>query len=177
MVVTAIPVTPPDTRPLMQLATGNYVSSDINELYRKIIMRNKTLQSTIEMQAPTRIIFEQKRNVQIAVDALFDSGTGNSSSIKSFKSITDYLKGKTGLFRQNLLGKRVDFSARSAIVGGPDLKMYEVGLPVEIAIKIFRPFIIAKLISDTDALGEQIQPIAESIKDAEKLIIQRDDRI
>jgi DNA-directed RNA polymerase subunit beta' len=177
MVVSAIPVTPPDTRPLMQLETGNYVSSDINELYRKIIMRNKTLESTIANEAPTRIIYEQKRNLQMAVDELFDSGVAKTSSGKTFKSITDYLKGKTGLFRQNLLGKRVDFSARSAIVGGPDLKMYEAGVPVEIALKIFRPFIIAKLISDTDANGEQIQPIAENIKDAERILIQRDDRI
>jgi DNA-directed RNA polymerase subunit beta' len=177
MVIKAIPVTPPDTRPLMQLSTGNYVSSDINELYRKIIMRCRALRNAIEMDAPTRIIYEQKKNVQLSVDALFDSGSVNTNSNKSFKSITDYLKGKTGLFRQNLLGKRVDYSARSAIVGGPDLKLYQVGVPVEIALKIFKPFIISKLIAGTDDFGNVINPISENIKEAEKLIIARDDRI
>ncbi|GMO15512.1 MAG: DNA-directed RNA polymerase subunit beta' [Mycoplasmoidaceae bacterium] len=177
MVVNVIPVTPPDTRPLMQLQTGNYVSSDINELYRKIIMRCTALRNAQQMDAPDRIIYEQKKNVQLAVDALFDSGSVNSNSTKSFKSITDYLKGKTGLFRQNLLGKRVDYSARSVIVGGPDLKLYEAGIPVEIALKILKPFIISRLIATSDEFGNTINPIADNIKDAEKIIIARDDRI
>jgi DNA-directed RNA polymerase subunit beta' len=175
MVIQAVPVVPPGVRPLMQLATGNYVSSDVNELYRKVIMRCKTLKNAIEMDAPTRIIYEQKKNLQLAVDALFDSQ--NNDSDKSLKSLTDYLKGKTGLFRQNLLGKRVDYSARSAIIGGPDLKLYEAGIPIEIALKIFKPFIISQLISSVDAYGAQITPIAENIKEAEKLIIAKDNRI
>jgi DNA-directed RNA polymerase subunit beta' len=176
MVIKAIPVIPPGVRPLMQLATGNYVSSDVNELYRKVIMRCRTLRNAIEMDAPTRIIYEQKKNLQLAVDALFDS-PANDNSAKSLKSLTDYLKGKTGLFRQNLLGKRVDYSARSAIIGAPDLKLYEAGVPIEIALRIFKPFIISRLIASVDMYNSPITPIAENIKEAEKLIIAHDNRI
>jgi DNA-directed RNA polymerase subunit beta' len=181
MILSVIPVTPPETRPLIQLEGGNYTTSDINELYRRVIIRNERLKRLVETRSPTIIINNEKRMLQEAVDSLFDNSSRAkprlSKDKQPLKSLSDNLKGKTGLFRQNLLGKRVDYSARSTIVGGPELKLYEAGIPTEIILKIFKPFIISELIRRFDDFGNETGSIVTNIRDAEKLITQQDDII
>ncbi len=150
MVLTRIPVLPPDLRPLVFLDGGRFASSDLNELYRSIINRNERLKRMIDSKAPNIIIKNEKRMLQEAVDALFDNSkkmvTAKSSSDRALKSISESLRGKNGRFRQNLLGKRVDYSGRSVIVVGPSLKLHQCGLPKKMALELFKPFIFSKLI-------------------------------
>jgi len=149
MVLEVIPVIPPDLRPLVPLEGGRFASSDLNDLYRRVINRNNRLKKLIKLGAPDVIIRNEKRMLQEAVDALFENGRHGravlGSNNRPLKSLSDMLKGKQGRFRQNLLGKRVDYSGRSVIVVGPELKFYECGLPKQIALELFEPFIIKKL--------------------------------
>ncbi|MBL1009724.1 MAG: DNA-directed RNA polymerase subunit beta', partial [Escherichia coli] len=150
MVMKIIPVTPPELRPLVPLDGGRFATSDLNDLYRRVIIRNNRLKRLVEIKAPEVILRNEKRMLQEAVDSLFDNSR-KSSAVKSesnrpLKSLSDSLKGKQGRFRQNLLGKRVDYSARSVIVVGPELKMGECGLPKLMAAELYKPFIIRKLI-------------------------------
>ena len=181
MVMNYIPVTPPETRPIIQLDGGRFTTSDINSFYHKIIIRNERLKKMIQCHAPAIIVNNEKRMLQDAVDALFDNSSRKKPSLgkdrRPLKSLSDHLKGKQGLFRQNLLGKRVDYSGRSVIVIGPELKMYEVGIPAIILLKLFKPFIIRELIRNTDEFGKEIKPIATNIRNAEKLILKQDDKI
>lgn len=157
MILTVLPVIPPDLRPMVQLDGGRFATSDLNDLYRRVINRNNRLKRLMDMGAPEIIVRNEKRMLQEAVDALIDngrrgravSGPGN----RPLKSLSDMLKGKQGRFRQNLLGKRVDYSGRSVIVVGPELKMYQCGLPKEMAIELFKPFIMHELIA---AVGRAI---------------------
>ncbi len=182
MVLDVIPVTPPDTRPIIQLDGGKFTTSNINNFYRKIIIRNDRLKKMKEAKAPSTLINNEKRMLQEAVDALFDNSSKKKPQLskdkKPLKSLSNYLKGKQGLFRQNLLGKRVDYSGRSVIVVGPELKMYEVGIPTIMILKLFKPFIIHELIKrrENDSLINQT-PIAKNIRDAEQLIAKQDDVI
>ncbi len=150
MILDVIPVIPPDLRPMVMLDGGRYATSDLNDLYRRVINRNNRLKRMLELQAPDIIIRNEKRMLQEAVDALIDNGrhgrpvTGPNN--RAFKSLSDMLKGKQGRFRQNLLGKRVDYSGRSVIVVGPELKMYQCGLPKEMALELFKPFVIKRLV-------------------------------
>ncbi len=148
MVLDIIPVIPPDLRPLVPLEGGRFATSDLNDLYRRVIIRNNRLKRLIDIKAPEVILRNEKRMLQEAVDALFDNSRRaiRSESQRALKSLADTLKGKTGRFRQNLLGKRVDYSGRSVIVVGPELKLYECGLPKEMAVELFKPLIIRKLI-------------------------------
>ncbi len=148
MVLDVIPVTPPDLRPLVPLEGGRFATSDLNDLYRRVIIRNNRLKRLIDIKAPEVILRNEKRMLQEAVDALFDNSRRSvrSDSQRALKSLADTLKGKTGRFRQNLLGKRVDYSGRSVIVVGPELKIHECGLPKDMAVELFKPFIIRKLI-------------------------------
>ncbi len=152
MIIDALPVIPPDIRPMVQLDGGRFATSDLNDLYRRVINRNNRLKRLIELNAPDIIVRNEKRMLQEAVDALMDNGrrgravTGANS--RPLKSLSDMLKGKQGRFRQNLLGKRVDYSGRSVIVVGPDLKLYQCGVPKEMAIELFRPFVMKKLVED-----------------------------
>lgn len=172
MVMHAIPVIPPDIRPIIQLDGGRFTTSEINDLYRRIIIRNERLKKIKQMGAPVLIVNNEKRMLQEAVDALLDNErkarpvTGRDK--RPLKSITATLKGKQGRFRQNLLGKRVDYSGRSVIAVGPELKMYECGVPRDMAIILFKPFVIQKLVTNGIALN---------IKIAEKLIENQDERI
>ncbi|GGO17381.1 DNA-directed RNA polymerase subunit beta' [Iodidimonas muriae] len=165
MIMTIIPVIPPELRPLVPLDGGRFATSDLNDLYRRVINRNNRLKRLIELRAPDIIIRNEKRMLQEAVDALFDNGrrgrtiTGNNK--RPLKSLSDMLKGKQGRFRQNLLGKRVDYSGRSVIVVGPELKLHQCGLPKKMALELFKPFIYARL----DKKG-----IATTIKQAKKLV-------
>ncbi len=182
MILNVIPVTPPDTRPIIQLDGGKFTTSNINNFYRKIIIRNDRLKKMIEAKAPATLVNNEKRMLQEAVDALFDNSSKKKPQLskdrKPLKSLSNYLKGKQGLFRQNLLGKRVDYSGRSVIVVGPELKMYEVGIPTIMILKLFKPFIIHELIKrrEHDSLIAQT-PIAKNIRDAEQLIAKQDDVI
>ena len=150
MIMEALPVIPPDIRPMVQLDGGRFATSDLNDLYRRVINRNNRLKRLLELEAPDIIIRNEKRMLQEAVDALIDNGrrgrpvTGPSN--RSLKSLSDMLKGKQGRFRQNLLGKRVDYSGRSVIVVGPELKMYQCGLPKEMALELFKPFVMKRLV-------------------------------
>ncbi|MBQ4176909.1 MAG: DNA-directed RNA polymerase subunit beta', partial [Lachnospiraceae bacterium] len=150
MVLNVIPVIPPDLRPMVQLDGGRFATSDLNDLYRRIINRNNRLSRLLELGAPDIIVRNEKRMLQEAVDALIDNGrrgrpvTGPGN--RSLKSLSDMLKGKSGRFRQNLLGKRVDYSGRSVIVVGPELKIYQCGLPKEMAIELFKPFVMKELV-------------------------------
>ena len=150
MILDAIPVIPPDLSPMVQLDGGRFATSDLNDLYRRIINRNNRLNKLIELSAPDIIIRNEKRMLQEAVDALIDNGrrgravTGPGN--RALKSLSDMLKGKSGRFRQNLLGKRVDYSGRSVIVVGPELKIYQCGLPKEMAIELFKPFVMKELV-------------------------------
>ncbi|RMH20459.1 MAG: DNA-directed RNA polymerase subunit beta' [Gemmatimonadetes bacterium] len=169
MVMDAIPVLPPDLRPLVPLDGGRFATSDLNDLYRRVINRNNRLKKLIDMRAPEVILRNEKRMLQEAVDALFDNGR-RSKAIRGrgkrpLKSLSDMLKGKQGRFRQNLLGKRVDYSGRSVIVVGPELKLHQCGLPKAMAVELFKPFIIHEL----EKRGE-----AETVKRAKK-IVERDD--
>jgi DNA-directed RNA polymerase subunit beta' len=148
LVLDVIPVTPPDLRPLVPLEGGRFATSDLNDLYRRVIIRNNRLKRLIDIKAPEVILRNEKRMLQESVDALFDNSRRavRSESQRALKSLADTLKGKTGRFRQNLLGKRVDYSGRSVIVVGPELKLHECGLPKDMAVELFKPFIIRKLI-------------------------------
>ena len=149
MILDVVPVIPPDIRPMVQLDGGRFATSDLNDLYRRIINRNNRLQRLLDLGAPDIIVRNEKRMLQEAVDALIDNGrrgrpvTGPGN--RALKSLSDMLKGKQGRFRQNLLGKRVDYSGRSVIVVGPDLKIYQCGLPKEMAIELFKPFVMKEL--------------------------------
>lgn len=150
MILEALPVIPPDLRPMVQLDGGRFATSDLNDLYRRVLNRNNRLKKLLELQAPDIIVRNEKRMLQEAVDALIDNGrrgrpvTGSGN--RPLKSLSDMLKGKQGRFRQNLLGKRVDYSGRSVIVVGPDLKLYQCGLPKEMALELFKPFVMKKLV-------------------------------
>lgn len=181
MILKVIPVTPPDTRPIIQLDGGRFTTSDINNFYRKIIIRNDRLKRLMDANAPTIILNNEKRMLQESVDALFDNASRSkpvmSKDKRPLKSLSDHLKGKQGLFRQNLLGKRVDYSGRSVIVIGPELKMYEVGIPSIMILKLFKPFIIRELIRKYDDFNVEIKPIASNIRLAEKMILKQDNLI
>ncbi len=165
MIMDVLPVIPPDIRPMIQLDGGRFATSDLNDLYRRVINRNNRLKRLVQLHAPDIIIRNEKRMLQEAVDALIDNGrrgravTGANN--RALKSLSDMLKGKQGRFRQNLLGKRVDYSGRSVIVVGPELKLYQCGVPKEMAIELFRPFVMKKLVSDG---------LANNIKSAKKMI-------
>ncbi|MCI8635836.1 MAG: DNA-directed RNA polymerase subunit beta' [Eubacterium sp.] len=165
MIMTVIPVIPPDLRPMVQLDGGRFATSDLNDLYRRIINRNNRLRRLLELGAPDIIVRNEKRMLQEAVDALIDNGrrgrpvTGPGN--RALKSLSDMLKGKSGRFRQNLLGKRVDYSGRSVIVVGPELKIYQCGLPKEMAIELFKPFVMKELVSNGTA---------HNIKSAKKMV-------
>jgi DNA-directed RNA polymerase subunit beta' len=165
MILTQVPVIPPDLRPLVPLDGGRFATSDLNDLYRRVINRNNRLKRLIELRAPDIIIRNEKRMLQEAVDALFDNGRRGrvitGANKRPLKSLADMLKGKQGRFRQNLLGKRVDYSGRSVIVVGPELKLHQCGLPKKMALELFKPFIYAKL----DARG-----LSATVKQAKKLV-------
>ncbi len=172
MVMDVVPVIPPDLRPLVPLDGGRFATSDLNDLYRRVINRNNRLKKLIEMRAPEVILRNEKRMLQEAVDALFDNGR-RSKAIRGrgkrpLKSLSDMLKGKQGRFRQNLLGKRVDYSGRSVIVVGPELKLHQCGLPKAMAVELFKPFIIHEL----ERRGE-----AETVKRAKKIVEQDDAKV
>ena len=149
MILTVVPVIPPELRPLVPLDGGRFATSDLNDLYRRVINRNNRLKRLMELRAPDIIIRNEKRMLQEAVDALFDNGRRGrvitGANKRPLKSLADMLKGKQGRFRQNLLGKRVDYSGRSVIVVGPDLKLHQCGLPKKMALELFKPFIYARL--------------------------------
>jgi len=149
MILTTLPVLPPDLRPMVQLDGGRFATSDLNDLYRRVINRNNRLSRLIELQAPEIIIRNEKRMLQESVDALIDNGRRGRAVAGShnhkLKSLSDLLRGKQGRFRQNLLGKRVDYSGRSVIIAGPELKLDQCGLPRRMALELFKPFVIAKL--------------------------------
>ncbi len=172
MVMDTIPVIPPDLRPMVQLDGGRFATSDLNDLYRRIINRNNRLKRLLELGAPDIIVRNEKRMLQEAVDALIDNGrrgrpvTGPGN--RALKSLSDMLKGKNGRFRQNLLGKRVDYSGRSVIVVGPELKIYQCGLPKEMAIELFKPFVMKELVA---------KGISQNIKNAKKLVERLDTQV
>lgn len=165
MIINVIPVIPPDLRPMVQLDGGRFATSDLNDLYRRVINRNNRLKKLLDLGAPDIIVRNEKRMLQEAVDALIDNGrrgrpvTGPGN--RPLKSLSDMLKGKQGRFRQNLLGKRVDYSGRSVIVVGPELKMYQCGLPKEMALELFKPFVMKKLVEDG---------VAHNIKSAKRMV-------
>ena len=169
MIMKVIPVIPPDLRPLVPLDGGRFATSDLNDLYRRVIIRNNRLKRLIEIKAPEVILRNEKRMLQEAVDSLFDnskkSSAVKSESNRALKSLSDSLKGKQGRFRQNLLGKRVDYSARSVIVVGPELQMHECGLPKFMAAELYKPFIIRKLIE---------RGIVKTVKSAKKIVDRKD---
>ena len=165
MILDVISVIPPDIRPMVQLDGGRFATSDLNDLYRRVINRNNRLKKLLELGAPDIIVRNEKRMLQEAVDALIDNGrrgrpvTGPNN--RPLKSLSDMLKGKQGRFRQNLLGKRVDYSGRSVIVVGPELRMYQCGLPKEMALELFKPFVMKRLVD---------QKVATNIKNARKMV-------
>ena len=163
MVLDVIPVIPPDLRPMLQLEGGRFAASDLNDLYRRVITRNNRLKKLIDLNAPSVILMNGRRMLQEAVDALIDNGRRNKpvqgANGRALKSLSSSLKGKQGRFRQNLLGKRVDYSGRSVIAVGPDLKMYQCGLPREMAIQLLRPFIIGRLIKDGHASSTRLAEV------------------
>ena len=172
MMIKILPVMPPELRPLVPLDGGRFASSDLNDLYRRVIIRNNRLKRLIEIKAPEVILRNEKRMLQEAVDSLFDNSR-KASAVKTegnrpLKSLSDMLKGKQGRFRQNLLGKRVDFSGRSVIVVGPTLKMHECGVPKAMAAELFKPFIIRKLIE---------RGIVKTVKSAKKIVERKDNMI
>ncbi len=172
MVLEVVPVIPPDLRPLVLLESGNFATSDLNDLYRRIINRNNRLKKLMDLNAPEVIIRNEKRMLQQAVDSLLDNGRCRrpvlGSNNRPLKSLTDMIKGKQGRFRENLLGKRVDYSARSVIVVGPNLKLYQCGLPKKIALELYQPFIIRKL---------KQHGLADTIKSAKRIIERRDEQV
>ena len=154
MILSVLPVIPPDLRPMVQLDGGRFATSDLNDLYRRVINRNNRLKRLLELSAPEVICRNEKRMLQEAVDALIDNGarhgktvTASTGQRRMLKSIADILKGKQGRFRQNLLGKRIDYSGRSVIVVGPTLQLHQCGLPKKMALELFKPFVISKLIA------------------------------
>ncbi|MDR7550403.1 MAG: DNA-directed RNA polymerase subunit beta', partial [Armatimonadota bacterium] len=165
MILTVIPVIPPDLRPMVQLDGGRFATSDLNDLYRRVINRNNRLKRLLDLGAPEIIVRNEKRMLQEAVDALIDNGrrgrpvTGPNN--RPLKSLSDMLKGKQGRFRQNLLGKRVDYSGRSVIVVGPRLRLYQCGLPKEMALELFKPFVMKKLVD---------RNLAQNIKSAKRMV-------
>src|SRR5574344_645097 len=165
MVINVIPVIPPDLRPMVQLDGGRFATSDLNDLYRRVINRNNRLKKLLDLGAPDIIVRNEKRMLQEAVDALIDNGrrgrpvTGPGN--RALKSLSDMLKGKQGRYRQNLLGKRVDYSGRSVIVVGPELKLHQCGLPKEMALELFKPFVMKKLVSSG---------AAHNIKSAKRMV-------
>ena len=172
MILDVLPVLPPDLRPMIQLPGGRFATSDLNDLYRRIINRNNRLKKLLELGAPTIIVQNEKRMLQEAVDALIDNGRRGRSvqgaSNRALKSLSSMLKGKQGRFRQNLLGKRVDYSGRSVIAVGPTLKMYECGIPKEMALELFKPHVIHEIVE---------RELAHNIKGAKKLIDAQDERV
>ncbi len=172
MILEALPVIPPELRPMIQLDGGRFATSDLNDLYRRVINRNNRLKKLIELGAPSIIIQNEKRMLQEAVDALFDNGRRGRSVTgagnRALKSLSSMLKGKQGRFRQNLLGKRVDYSGRSVIVVGPDLKMYQCGIPKEMALELFKPHVINGLVN---------KELANNIKAAKKMIENKDEKV
>ena len=172
MILDALPVIPPDLRPMLQLDGGRFATSDLNDLYRRVITRNNRLKKLLELGTPSIIVQNEKRMLQEAVDALIDNGRRSKpitgAGGRALKSLSHTLKGKQGRFRQNLLGKRVDYSGRSVIAVGPDLKMYQCGIPREMALNLFKPFVINGLVGDE---------LATNIKAAERLIDKMDDKI
>ncbi len=172
MILQDIPVIPPDLRPMLQLDGGRFATSDLNDLYRRVITRNNRLRKLLDLGTPNIIVQNEKRMLQEAVDALIDNGRRSKpitgAGGRALKSLSHSLKGKQGRFRQNLLGKRVDFSGRSVIAVGPDLKMYQCGIPREMAINLFKPFVINEIVN---------QDLAANPKNAEKMIERRDPRI
>ncbi len=172
MILEVIPVIPPDLRPLVLLDSGNFATSDLNDLYRRIMNRNNRLKKLIDLNAPEVIIRNEKRMLQQSVDALFDNGRCRrpvlGSSNRPLKSLTDMIKGKQGRFRENLLGKRVDYSARSVIVIGPELKLHQCGLPKKIALELYQPFIIREL---------KNRGLADTIKSAKRMLERRDEEV
>ena len=172
MVLDVIPVIPPDLRPLVLLDSGNFATSDLNDLYRRIINRNNRLKKLVDLNAPEVIIKNEKRMLQQSVDALFDNNRCKrpvlGSSNRPLKSLTDMIKGKQGRFRENLLGKRVDYSARSVIVVGPNLRLHQCGLPKKIALELYQPFIIRRL--------KELQH-ADTIKSAKKMLERKDEEV
>ncbi|NBK96931.1 MAG: DNA-directed RNA polymerase subunit beta' [Clostridia bacterium] len=172
MVLTVLPVIPPDLRPMLQLDGGRFATSDLNDLYRRVITRNNRLKKLLELGTPAIIVQNEKRMLQEAVDALIDNGRRSKpitgAGGRALKSLSHSLKGKQGRFRQNLLGKRVDFSGRSVIAVGPDLKMYQCGIPREMAIQLFKPYVINEIVN---------REIASNPKTAEKLIDKLDPRV
>ena len=165
MILQSIPVIPPELRPMVQLDGGRFATSDLNDLYRRVINRNNRLKRLLDLGAPEIIVNNEKRMLQEAVDALFDNGrrgravTGPGN--RPLKSLSDMLKGKQGRFRQNLLGKRVDYSGRSVIVAGPELKLHQCGIPKTMALELFKPFVMSRLVE-----RKQVQ----NIKAAKKLV-------
>jgi DNA-directed RNA polymerase subunit beta' len=165
MVLDAVPVIPPDLRPMVQLDGGRFATSDLNDLYRRVINRNNRLKRLLDLQAPEIIVNNEKRMLQEAVDALFDNGrrgrpvTGPGN--RPLKSLSDMLKGKQGRFRQNLLGKRVDYSGRSVIVVGPELRLHQCGLPKQMALELFKPFVMKRLVDLN---------LAQNIKSAKRMV-------
>ena len=172
IVLDAVPVIPPDLRPLVLLDSGNFATSDLNDLYRRLINRNNRLKKLLDLNAPEVIIRNEKRMLQQAVDALFDNGRCRrpvlGSSNRPLKSLTDMIKGKQGRFRENLLGKRVDYSARSVIVVGPELRLHQCGLPKKVALELFQPFIIRRL---------KELALADTIKSAKKMLERREEEV
>jgi DNA-directed RNA polymerase subunit beta' len=169
MVLSVIPVIPPELRPLVPLEGGRFATSDLNDLYRRVIIRNNRLKKLKEIKAPEVILRNEKRMLQEAVDALFDNGRKTAAvrgdGNRPLKSLSDMLRGKQGRFRQNLLGKRIDYSGRSVIVVGPELKLHQCGLPKDMALELFKPFVIRKLVE---------RGIAKTVKSAKKLVDRRD---
>jgi DNA-directed RNA polymerase subunit beta' len=169
MIVKVVPVIPPELRPLVPLDGGRFATSDLNDLYRRVIIRNNRLKRLIEIKAPEVILRNEKRMLQESVDSLFDNSRKSSAvkteSNRPLKSLSDSLKGKQGRFRQNLLGKRVDYSARSVIVVGPDLKLHECGLPKDMAAELYKPFIIRKMIE---------RGIVKTVKSAKKIVDRKE---
>ena len=165
MIIDVLPVIPPEIRPMVQLDGGRFATSDLNDLYRRVINRNNRLKRLMQLSAPDIIVRNEKRMLQEAVDALIDNGRRGravtGANARALKSLSDMLKGKQGRFRQNLLGKRVDYSGRSVIVVGPELKLYQCGVPKEMAIELFRPFVMKKLVEDG---------VANNIKSAKKMV-------
>jgi DNA-directed RNA polymerase subunit beta' len=169
MIIKTVPVIPPELRPLVPLDGGRFATSDLNDLYRRVIIRNNRLKRLIEIKAPDVILRNEKRMLQESVDSLFDnsrkSNAVKTESNRPLKSLSDSLKGKQGRFRQNLLGKRVDYSARSVIVVGPEMKLHECGLPKDMAAELFKPFIIRKMIE---------RGIVKTVKSAKKIVDKKE---
>ena len=181
MILEVIPVIPPELRPLVPLDGGRFATSDLNDLYRRVINRNNRLKKLLELNAPEVIVRNEKRMLQEAVDALFDNGRRGrvlkGSNNRPLKSLSDTLKGKQGRFRQNLLGKRVDYSGRSVIVVGPELKLHQCGLPKKMALELFKPFIYSRLeekelVGTIKAAKEMVEREEDEVWDALEEVIQ-----